>query len=168
MTMTPASLIRIFCAPLLLIAIMVSSAMPSHARQEYPAIGGPGDAQAPSECRHGHYVVGFKGRVGDWIDQISFECAALQPDGSLIPDPPGQTFGGNGGSPAEITCPARSIMTKFLIRSTEDDRMVGVVEALCVDVKGGAVTDTIRFGGTLPVPTHFILDVGDKPNHIQN
>jgi hypothetical protein len=151
-----------------LFAILALALQPSAARQEYPAIGGSGDTQAPSECRHGHYVIGFKGRVGDWIDQISFECGALQPDGSLIPDPPGQAFGGNGGSPAEITCPPRSVMNKFLIKSTEDDRMVGAVEALCVDVKSGAVTDTIRFGGTLPVPTHSIFDVGDKPNHIQN
>jgi len=141
---------------------------PSSARQEYPAIGGSGDTQAPSECRHGHYVTGFKGRVGDWIDQISFECGALQPDGSLLSDPPGQAFGGNGGSPAEITCPPRSVMSTLLIKSTEDDRMVGVVEALCVDVKSRAVTDTIRFGGTLPVPTHSIFSVGDVTHHIQN
>jgi hypothetical protein len=165
MIMTPALFIRIVCASLL--AILACALQPSAARQEYPAIGGRGDANAPEECRHGHYVIGFKGRAGDWIDQISFECAALQPDGSLISDPPGQAFGGPGGSPAEINCPPRSVINRLIIKMTEEAKQVGTIQATCVDTRG-AVTDTILFGGRLPPTDHFFLDVGNKPNSTEN
>ena len=70
-----------------------------------PAKGGQGDRAEEVRCPDGHILVGFAGRTGSWIDQISLMCARLVipgfTTGDVIVLPP---RGGNGGGPEEQYC----------------------------------------------------------------
>src|SRR5262245_48957572 len=50
------------------------------------AFGGKGGNPKRVDCEAGSYVIGFSGRAGDWLDNISALCAHWNSDtGSLQP-----------------------------------------------------------------------------------
>lgn len=62
------------------------------------------------ECPAGSYVVGFEGRAGAWVDQITPVCAAWKPSEGRFGDPQPQSdrvIGeSNGGDPDSRLCPS--------------------------------------------------------------
>ncbi len=76
----------------------------------FPPEGGKGDRGEEVRCPGGHILVGFTGRTGLWIDQISLMCARLDIPGFTTHDvvvlaPP---RGGIGGSGEEKYCEANA------------------------------------------------------------
>lgn len=70
--------------------------------------GGSGGSSFRSTCPEGHAVVGFSGRTGSYIDQLTLSCALMSilDDGqsmTLVLDEPFeiQPVGGSGGGPFE-------------------------------------------------------------------
>jgi hypothetical protein len=133
-------------------------AAPAVARQVFPAQGGPGDIQNAEECGKGEYVVGFKGRVGAWIDRLSPLCAPLlglsrSPQMGSAKAKGG--FGGNGGSPAQTEC--GSVIAGIEYTLTNDNRMVYEIRFDCSVVNPNGTTAVIptqagkRFGGNGPL-----------------
>jgi hypothetical protein len=123
-------------------------AAPASAATTFPAIGSGGDAHFNDNCPAGQYVVGFKGRVGGWIDQIQLVCAPLLSDGSR-----GQTFtyvepprGGLGGAAQEFHCDA-GFFSAILVGMMEDNRQVKGVVGHCLSLHGGQKIEWVDFEG---------------------
>lgn len=92
-------------AVLVIVAAIVSGTLPAQATV-FPPEGGKGDRGEEVRCPDGHILVGFEGRTGLWIDQISLMCARLMIPGFTTQDvvvlaPP---RGGIGGSREEKYC----------------------------------------------------------------
>lgn len=110
-----------FARLLLAVFTMVASAVSAQATV-FPPEGGKGDRAEEVRCPSGHVLVGFQGRTGSWIDQISLMCAPLVIPGfttkdALVLPPP---KGGNGGSPASRYCERDAAIRGITIRVLEE------------------------------------------------
>lgn len=137
---------------------VVSAADPAHATV-FPAEGGRGDHATELRCPAGHFLTGFKGRAGDWLDQISLICRQLAPPDYMSgPQTITAPLGGPGGSPVEASCEQGSAIYRigFILRKEEfnDPRFVVGIAFSCHRPRDGSSSGdrVIGFGTTL---AHF-------------
>jgi hypothetical protein len=133
-------------------------AAPAVARTVFPAQGGAGEIHNAVECDKGEYIVGFKGRVGAWIDRLTPLCAPLLDKKHNLDMGSAKskgTFGGSGGSPAEVEC-GDTLITGIQFSLTNDNRMVYEILFGCSVLHDNGTTAVIeargekRFGGVGP------------------
>jgi uncharacterized protein DUF4189 len=126
----------------------------------FPAQGGAGDLQNAEECDKGEYVVGFKGRVGAWIDRLSPLCApllGLKRTPQMGSAKAKGAFGGSGGSPAQVEC-GGGLIAGIEITLTNNNRMVYEIKFDCSAVQPNGSTAVVpaeagkRFGGEASLP----------------
>lgn len=115
-----------------------AATLPASAKTILPAVGGPGDIQNAVVCPRGEYIVGFRGRIGDWIDRLGPICAPLLASGMMGKhDMKLPNQGGTGGSPIEVSCPSAGLVRQLLFYLTSDQRMVKTIMWHCYDPKTG-------------------------------
>ena len=102
--------------------------------EEFRVLGGAGDITNASMCKTGHYIVGFKGRTGAWIDQIRIRCAPLLDGGGVGSSKAEGGAGGNGGGddPGE-KCGKGNIVNRIKFYLTKENRQVEYIEFWCID-----------------------------------
>jgi hypothetical protein len=103
---------RFFCAVLLSVAGTIAAivvAAPAAAKN-FPVVGGQGPHSIVVGCTVGEYIVGFKGRIGSWIDRIGPLCAPLLPSMELGEKRYPASYGGNGGSPNQAFCESGEVV----------------------------------------------------------
>jgi len=128
----------------LIVLPIVIASQPAHATV-FPVFGAPGDRGEEVRCPNGHLLVGFSGRAGLWIDQLSLMCAAVNPDftlGSVVVLPP---RGGSGGVRAENYCAPNSAITRVAIEM-QDFKYIRKLEYACTRPKDGAPASNGLFG----------------------
>jgi hypothetical protein len=132
------------------VALVIAAGVPADARTPFKAKGGSGTA-AQIECGDGEYLVGFAGRLGSWIDQVQPLCAKVLPSGRRGPiNYEFEAAGGNGGSPAELTCPADSFVSAVQPFVRNSNRDVSVLRFSCYrPLDGQYLRDDVDFGGQL-------------------
>ena len=100
-----------------------------------PQRGNGGNMQWMRLCPVDQMIVGFSGRAGQLIDQLTFTCAPLvvseAGDGawSIAPGPTGTlpAIGGNGGQPfAQANCPAGQVGSMQRIRAGDSVDAFGI------------------------------------------
>ncbi|GEM_PF-2368571 len=127
------------------VALVIATCVPAGATT-YPAAGGNGTA-TELNCGDDEYLVGFKGRTGNWIDEIRPLCATISPDGQrgTVTDDNGFA-GGTGGSRSEFTCPADSYVwaMKIYVRNNLN---VTSIHFNCYRPRDGeSIAETVKFG----------------------
>jgi hypothetical protein len=123
--------------------------VPAEARTSFPAQGGPGTQPATIECGDNEYLVGFSGRVGSWVDQLQPLCATISHDGRRGPiNYDIRSAGGNGGSPAEFSCPSDSFISSTQASITRDKQVYGIDFTCYRPLDGQYLSQTHFFGGT--------------------
>ncbi len=146
----------------------------------FPAVGGSGDAAAVDTCPAGMYLIGLKGRIGAWIDQVQIVCAPVTPAvyGTGFNQNPvsggtgakwfGPTRGGAGGGPAESDCKFGAVVTGAEIRLTPGKQVVlaflpcSFLGGSFPLVPGGNVS-TVEFGGPSQGPGYVNLGTNNCP-----
>jgi len=115
----------------------------------FPAtVGGSGDRTEEVRCPNGTVLVGFSGRVGDWIDQISLICAEFHVPaftlGRTIVLPP---KGGPKGAPAEHYCDRDAAIRNVFVHLHGSD-YVRRLEFSCSRPRDGSSAGNRVFGGS--------------------
>ena len=118
----------------------------------FPAKGGRGDAATELRCPRGYYLVGLKGRAGDWLDQVALICRRIDP-----PDYAGgaqtttRAVGGGGGAPVEAYCPRgsaiRGIGAFIRVEDAVQKAPYGIVFR-CQRPRDGVLTGHFGIGNT--------------------
>lgn len=133
----------------LAIGLLIAAGTSAQARQTFPAVGGAGKHADPAQCEPDEYLVGFEGHVGLWIDRIRPLCAKISSDGRRGEINAEQSaFGGSGGSPAEFSCPADSIVYSITPAITPNQELGSVTFNCYRPLDGQYLPDQLRFGGT--------------------
>ncbi|MGH8263090.1 MAG: hypothetical protein ACRET4_06410 [Steroidobacteraceae bacterium] len=125
-------------------------AAPSAMATDLDATGGNGGGPFRVTCQPGSYIVGVAGRVGEWIDQVSMQCAhwndqthRLEPP-SLAQVPIGTS---NGGRALATYCPNGSVVQVLTITSlSSDNRLIANLYLTCHFVEGNGPDTDIQFG----------------------
>jgi hypothetical protein len=112
---------------------------------EFPPRGGPGGSAFRSECPPGQYMVGARWRSGYWLDQISITCAPVDATGLTGSQWHGPTFGGNGGSPHEQSCPPGSILRLGMPARYPDNHFVNFIDVSCYPTTYNYTCCTAKF-----------------------
>src|SRR5579871_1821187 len=119
----------------------------------FPPIGDHGDVQLkqPDLCPAHNFLIGLRVRVGDWMDQLTIICGALDSNGNVTGkwvSP--HAFGGNGGAaPTDVTCNANEIMNGVAFLFTPG-REVRLLSFHCISMKpGGAAPHDLIIGNKL-------------------
>lgn len=120
-----------------LAAAIPAGAPAAFARKEFPVHGGAGDITNASVCPVGHYVVGFRGRAGLWIDQIRIRCAPLLDGGGVGPSKALADAGGSGGEDQAEKCAAGHIVNEINDFMTDQNRQGDMVVFRCLDPGDG-------------------------------
>jgi hypothetical protein len=108
------------------------------AAKNFPVVGGQGPHSIVVGCTAGEYMIGFKGRIGSWIDRIGPVCAPLLPSMELGEKHYPATYGGNGGGPVEATCePGEVLQGISADRWSNDPNTIHAVHFLCRSAKNG-------------------------------
>jgi hypothetical protein len=132
-----------FAAKIAFVALVLVSPAPATAHNEYPAVGGAGDASAKVQCPAGQYLGGFSGRTGVWINQIQAMCAMPGKDPVLF----GPTLGGRGGGPGLAYCGGGQVMTgSVTLTMTTHIRQVASIQFRCHNARTGETFDPQYFG----------------------
>ena len=83
-----------------------------------------------SICPEGQAVVGFSGRTGDLVDQLSLRCAPILLAGARLNTGPAEErppIGGNGGNPqGAVSCPGGKIASGVIVRAGDAIDAFGV------------------------------------------
>ena len=151
-------------------ASLAATAPDVDARTAFPANGGRGDRSDADECPRGSYIIGFKGKVGAWIDQIQLICARFNTDNTIAQRMETVARGGNGGGAMEVNCPRGSVVNGVRYGMTAEWRQVKFVYAQCRPLSGGALSQ-ITFGNTDELRTYsfsMIPQVGKDPPQAQS
>lgn len=119
-------------AAMCMIASLLSS-LPADARTDFPAKGGSGDITNAAVCPVGHFIVGFRGRAGLWIDQIRIRCAPLLMGGGVGDSKAFGGAGGSGGGPLASKCPSGSIVNDLRWFNTQGNRQVELILFNCMN-----------------------------------
>jgi len=87
-------------------AVMVAVLIPMTASTTvFPAEGTRGDAATELRCPRGYFLVGLKGRGGNWIDQLALICRRIDPPAYAAgAQTTTRAVGGSGGAPIEAYC----------------------------------------------------------------
>ncbi len=127
----------------LLLAAIVT--IPAAEATTFPPQGGKGDRGFETVCPPGHYIVGFHGGTGAWVDRIGITCAPFNMSGGMDPAKSYGTAGGPGGAQTVTKCGPRAVATQIYLRLTPD-RQVRNVGFNCQTREGQAGMRT--FGPT--------------------
>ena len=137
-------------AGVLAIILGATLAQRTFATDSGPA-GGHGGGPFRVTCQPGSYIAGLTGRVGDWIDQVSMQCAHwnaqaqhLEPT-STTPMPIGESHGGGG---ATAYCPSGSVVRSMSVMTLQsDNRLVSNLSLICHPVERNDAETDVEFGG---------------------
>jgi hypothetical protein len=91
-------------------------------------------------CPTGAVVTGAQGRLGSWLDQIQFQCAPLQPDGTLGAPSLTAAAGGAGGAPVSAFCPAGQMAVGARIFFDDFDGYIAGIGLQCAGIVRAAVS----------------------------
>jgi hypothetical protein len=118
---------------------------------EFPPWGGPGGSPFHEVCPAGQFVVGAHWQSGDWLDQISITCAPVDATGLTGPQWHGSTFGGNGGSADEKSCPPASVIRSGMIGRHPTEHYARFIDVACFRTTAtGTSVSNFRLGSNLP------------------
>lgn len=120
-------------AALVMIAVASPSLGASDQAVYFPVKGGAGDIANGVECPTGHYIVGFRGRWGLWIDQLSIRCAPLRDGGGVGQSKTIGGGGGGGGHEDAERCGTGFIVNDLRFYNTAGNRQVELLRFRCMD-----------------------------------
>ncbi|MFO1171184.1 MAG: hypothetical protein U1E49_09470 [Hyphomicrobiaceae bacterium] len=123
--------LAMFAATLLLGAAGVATT--ADARKEFTVHGGVGDISNASVCPTGHFIVGFRGRTGLWIDQIRIRCAPLLNGGGVGDSKAMSGVGGSGGGDAKAKCIPGHVVNGINFFTTDQNRQVELITFTCMN-----------------------------------
>jgi hypothetical protein len=130
---------------------------------DLPYVGGEGGNNYRVECPAGAFVVGFRGRSGDWVDRLQVVCSPW--NGNTLGNPqvlPTVLGNSGGGYPNDAYCPGAAVVVALTPSfTTKRGEYVGFLDDLaaeCFDVglrnvgQGPAYRPSLRSsGGQRPV-----------------
>jgi uncharacterized protein YraI len=104
--------------------VLLACASDSRAETLVPAAGGEGGTPKRVDCEPGSYVVGFTGRAGSWLDQISLLCGRWDDKSGVLQSPANakvsEPFGDStGGEALTETCPDGWAVSGYDYRVTQ-------------------------------------------------
>lgn len=103
------------------------------ARKEFSVHGGVGDIANASVCPVGHFIVGFRGRTGLWIDKIRIRCAPLLNGGGVGDSKAMGGAGGNGGGDAKAKCVPGHVVNGINFFTTNENRQIEYITFTCMN-----------------------------------
>jgi hypothetical protein len=125
---------------LVVLALLLGLSSPAAADRyirELPPAGGRGDYAFNDVCKDG-YLIGFKARLGAWMDQIQMICSVYEPGKPWQPRVT-ESYGGNGGTPDNTNkvCPEGRVLSGITLRFTKDFRQIFGIYGRCRDIATG-------------------------------
>lgn len=132
-------------------------------RTVFPVYGTDKDPRHQDECPGDSYLMGVKGNVGAWLDNISVVCGTFEPDGSTAYSSEFPPRGGSGGGFRSVACAPGEVVTVADFFRTEDYNILGV-QLLCSKPKSpvfGAVPRLIGNGDYTGNPPRSICPSGE-------
>jgi hypothetical protein len=142
---------------LLLAALAVGALATSGARAEETRtgeLGGPGGSPFTERCGAGEYLVGLRGRSGNYLDAIAPICAPWRAEARAFGGVRfGLLRGGNGGSPGDVICDNGAAVTGFVGEGADNrQRTVGLLSPRCNRALGpytdARKASTLQYFGT--------------------
>jgi len=143
----------------LLLLLGLSACLPAHVlATDLPMIGGlnPGGNYLRFECQKGSYLVGLKGRRGDWVDRIAAVCAPWLPaEQTFGRTSVGSFFGtSEGGRETSTVCWGSGVRNRavqswtylFEFLRTTKQYVLSFIQAHCVSLSPSADTGILVFG----------------------
>ena len=119
------------------------------------AFGGGGGNPFRDECPKGSYLVGLKGRAGEWVDRIAPICAQWIPKSQAFGKPFLGPFHGasRGGVERERSCWGFGVNNRAIqswqLERLSSDNFIKYIKAQCVSLAPPAATATLSFGGPI-------------------
>lgn len=120
--------VYVFAGPVSTILLGLLLFAPAARGQEtlLEVFGGAGGRSVRADCEPGSYVVGFKGRAGDWMDQISIVCGRWnEKTQTLQSAAQGEVKGpfgdSTGGDELSESCPDGWAVSAYDIRTTLEE-----------------------------------------------
>lgn len=107
---------------------------------KFQAEGGRGARGFETVCPADQYLVGFQARSGAWIDQLKILCARITPDRVTVIDRKTRraAFGGKGGSPSEIYCGNKELISGIQSALVDHGKYVHSIRFNCTNMDNGA------------------------------
>ncbi|MEQ1929871.1 MAG: hypothetical protein ABL957_04960 [Parvularculaceae bacterium] len=121
---------RAFRAAALIGACLLLTVTNALGRTVFPVYGTDKDPRHQDECPGDSYLMGVKGNVGAWLDNISVVCGTFEPDGSTAYSSEFPPRGGGGGGFKSTACAPGEVVTVADFFRTEDYNILGV-QLLC-------------------------------------
>lgn len=128
---------RLIPALVLILFGLASTAQAERYIRELPPAGGRGDYAFNDVCKDG-FLIGFKARMGAWMDQIQMICSVYVPGQPWKPRVT-DSYGGNGGTPdtTNEVCPNGAVLSGITLRFTKDFRQIFGIYGRCRDIATG-------------------------------
>lgn len=147
-----------FVLPALILLLGLAFLWPQPAvATDATAWGGAGGDPFRDECPKGSYLVGLKGRAGEWVDRIAPVCAPWLRGSQTFGAPSVGRFHGasRGGVERQTICWGfginnRAVQSWDIATLRSSNRLVKYIKAYCTSLGPPASTAKWTFGGPIP------------------